>query len=162
MEELLQQLRDISPPDSPDWLPLAPGWWFLLTIFCLAIAIPLIVRQRRRQSNFKLANAQLDQLTIAYESNRDKLKLVLGLSCWIRQVALLAYPDRRVAGLTGASWVSLLEEPMTGHEFTEGPGYIFAGAVYANDVDVEAEKLLDLCRSWLTKIKPQLVNVCSA
>lgn len=162
MEELLQQLKDISPPQSPGWLPLAPGWWFLLAILCLCITIWLILRQRRRQIYFRLANAQLDQLAIAYDSNRDKLNLVLELSRWLRQVALLAYPDRQIAGLTGADWLRFLEESMTCRGFTEGPGYIFAGAVYATEVDVEAEKLLDLCLSWLTTIKPQLVRACSA
>jgi hypothetical protein len=162
MEDLLLQLKDISPPHSPGWLPPAPGWWFVIAILCLSIAIWLIVRQRRRLTYFRLAMAQLDQLTVAYKSDCNTLKLAMGLSRWIRQVALLAYPQRQVAGLTGARWVSFLEEPMTGRDFTEGPGYIFAGAVYAGDVDVEAPDLLNLCRRWLITIKPQLVNQCSA
>ena len=162
MEDLLLQLKDISPPDSPGWLPLAPGWWFLLAILCLSIATWLIVRQRRRLRYFRLAMVKLDQLAVAHESDGDIRKLAIGLSRWIRQVALLAYPQRQVAGLTGANWVSFLEEPMADAEFTEGPGYIFAGAVYAGDVEVEAAKLFDLCRRWLATVKPQLVNQCSA
>ncbi|MCP4432906.1 MAG: DUF4381 domain-containing protein [Gammaproteobacteria bacterium] len=161
MEELLLQLKDIQAPQSPGWWPLAPGWWLLLAISCLSIAMWLVVKHKRRQGYFQLASVQLHHLASDYDSNGNHQQLLLGLSYWIRQVALLAFPDRRVADLTGESWVSFLDEPMTSHEFTQGPGYVFAGGVYASDIDVEAGQLLDLCQSWLHSVKPQLANRCS-
>lgn len=161
MQDLLLQLRDISPPLAPGWLPPAPGWWFLIFITGCSIATWLVVRQRRRLFYFRLAMTRLNQLAISYDADGDQQKLAIGLSHWIRQVALLAYPQRQVAGLTGTSWVSFLDASMAGREFTGGAGYIFAGAVYASDVDFDAARLLDLCRRWLTRIKPRLMRQCS-
>ena len=162
MQELLLQLKDIQTPLSPGWWPLAPGWWLTLAIVFLGIAIWQLLKQRRRLGHFQLASAQLQILAKTHDSNRDHQQLILGLSHWIRQVALLAYPHRQVAGLTGERWVSFLEQSLAEREFTEGPGYVFAGGVYAADIDVDAEQLLDLCRCWLNSIKPELAKLCSA
>lgn len=162
MDELLLNLRDIQAPPPPGPWPLAPGWWIIIVILGLATGYWTIRRYRQRQGYFLLARAELDRLAKKYFVDRDHQSLVLGLSMWIRQVALLAYPRRQIGGLTGEAWVQFLDEPLGGREFLRGPGYIFAGEVYAARVQVDADRLVQVCRTWLNAVKPQLVRECSA
>ncbi len=158
IEELLLELRDIQAPLSPGWWPLAPGWWVLLAICLPGLVLWLINRLRRNQNYFKLAKQQLKDLAYQYHLGKDKQDLALGLSRWLRQVSMLAFPHRRIAGLTGLNWTRFLDEAMSNNEFTQGPGHIFAGEVYAVQTDIEAENILALCRSWLDKVKPGLLQ----
>jgi len=158
IEDLLVELRDIQPPASPSWWPLAPGWWVLVLVLSICVVLWLVFKQRRNQDYFKLARQQLKDLAYQYHLGKDKQGLALGLSRWLRQVSILAFPSRRIAGLTGQSWIRFLDEPMSSNEFTQGPGHIFAGEVYAAQSDIEAENILALCRSWLDKVKPELLQ----
>ncbi len=156
IEDLLRELRNIQPPLEPGWWPPAPGWWLLLSVVLLFPALWLFRKRQRRQNYFQLARLELQQYADQYRLDKDKQELLLGLSCWLRQVALLAFPDRQVAGLTGLNWVRFLDETMSENEFSQGHGHIFASKVYANQVDFDAENILSLCRSWLGSVKSEL------
>ena len=157
IEDLLLALRDIQAPATPGWWPLAVGWWFLLAVFLVCLLFWLIVKHRRRLNYFQLAERELNLFASQYSLHKDRQRLLLGLSRWLRQVAILAHPERQIAGLTGRKWVNFLDETMPGREFTEGQGQIFAGEIYAEQTQIDAENILALCRSWLQRVKPGLL-----
>lgn len=157
-EDLLLELRDIQTPTAPGWFPLATGWWVLLAVSLLGLIAAQIYMRRLRQNHFQLAQQELRYVVSQYQENQDKQRLLLGLSRWQRQVAILAYPERKIAGLTGHNWVEFLDETMPGREFTGGYGYIFAGEVYAAQADIDADDILSLCQSWLDWVKPRLLD----
>lgn len=157
IEDLLLALRDIQAPATPGWWPLAFGWWILLAVFLFCLLLWLIVKHKRKLNYFQIAERELKLFASQYRLDKDKQRLLLELSRWLRQVAILAYPQQQIAGLTGRNWVIFLDEPMPGHEFTQGKGQIFAGEVYAEQTQIDADNILALCRSWLDRVKPGLL-----
>ena len=158
-DELLLQLREIAPPGEPDWWPLAPGWWMLIAIGVASILVLLILLKRRYGSrSFRLANRELERISRHNMRCRDNQYLVLNLSRWLRQVSLMAFPERKIAGITGLAWLEILDEVMDKSEFRQGPGKIFARSVYSRQPDFNDTMVLELCESWVTSIKPRLNN----
>lgn len=70
----------------------------------------------------------------------------------------MAFPERKIAGITGFAWLEILDEVMDKSEFRQGPGKIFAQAVYSRQPDFNDALVLALCKSWVTSIKPRLNN----
>ena len=68
----------------------------------------------------------------------------------------MAFPERKIAGITGLAWLEFLDEVMGKSEFRQGPGQIFAAAVYTRQPDFNDDLILALCDSWVVSIKPQL------
>ena len=156
-DELLLQLRGIGPPIEPGWWPLAPGWWILIAAGLLVILV-LLFSLKRQYSNrgFKLANRELQRISDHHKRYQDNQKLLLNLSRWLRLVSLMAFPERKIAGITGLAWLEFLDEVMAKSEFRQGPGRIFAGAVYSRQPDFNDAIILALCESWVASIKPRL------
>jgi len=158
-DELLLQLRGIVPPGEPGWWPLAPGWWILTGAGLLVILVLLyFVKRQYNSRNFKLANRELQRISDHHKRNRDNQHLLLRLSRWLRQVSLMAFPERKIAGITGLAWLGFLDEVMGKSEFRQGPGQIFGAAVYSRQLDFNDDTILALCESWVVSIKPQLEN----
>jgi hypothetical protein len=158
-DELLLQLRGIAPPGEPGWWPLAPGWWILTGAGLVAmLALLLFARRQYNSRNFKLANRELQGISDHYKHNQDNQNLILNLSRWLRQVSLMAFPERKIAGITGLAWLEFLDEEMGKSEFRQGPGQIFGTAVYSRQLDFDDDTILALCELWMVSIKPQLVS----
>jgi len=156
-DELLLQLRGIEPPTEPGWWPLAPGWWILIGAGLLSILFVLFfLKHQSNNRNFKLANRELQRISDHYKCNQDNQDLLLNLSRWLRQVSLVAFPNRKIAGITGLAWLEFLDEVMGKSAFRQGPGQIFAAAVYSRQPEFNDAIILALCESWVASIKPQL------
>ena len=158
-DDLLLQLRGIVPPGEPGWWPLAPGWWILTGAGLVSIlALIFFVKRQYNNRNFKLVNRELQRILEHYRHDRDNQNFLLNLSRWLRQVSLLAFPERNIAGITGFAWLEFLDEVMGKSEFRQGAGQIFATAVYSRQLDFNDDIILALCESWMASIKPQLEN----
>lgn len=61
----LDQLKDIHPPVDITWWPLAFGWWALIVISVIAIALGLtfFIRHRQRNAWRRLALLELKAIT---------------------------------------------------------------------------------------------------
>jgi hypothetical protein len=70
----------------------------------------------------------------------------------------MAFPDRKIAGISGLAWLEFLDDVMGKSEFRQGPGQIFGAAVYSRQPDFNDGIILALCESWVDSIKPRLVN----
>ncbi len=155
--ELLQALNDIQEPGAPAWWQLAPVWWSLLGLFLAATVLYRLAQHwRHYHRNHRIASDRLKAIRLAYSRQQDKALLVLDLSRWLKQVALLANPRQGVEGMTGQRWVAHLSEVSGLAEFCRGPGEVFAGRVYCADPAVDAAALINLCERWLEAIRPRL------
>ena len=156
-EELLRQLRDISPPAEPAWWLPAPGHVALMLVFA-AFAAALIYWIARRRSGllFRQARHELRRIEAEYARVGDTSRLSLQLAVWLKRVALAAYPERRLERLTGMEWLDFLDATLGGKTFSSGAGRIFAGSVYSREVGADSAELLRLCANWLEALGPRL------
>lgn len=97
----LANLRDIVEPPPVPWWPLAPGWWLLLMMVGLIVALVAIRQYRCWRAN-AYRRAALREL-----EGIDQLSAIAEI---LKRVALVAYPRAQVASLTGTAWVNWLAE----------------------------------------------------
>ena len=158
-EELLLELRDIGPPAEPAWWLLAPG--YLLVAVSTVAGVGLLwywLRRRRRRRLLVLAATDLRHIRSSFAENGDSQQLLLGLSRWLKQVAILAFPERHPQGLTGRDWLVFLDETLGNDRFSDGPGRVFGDAVYRRRAEFDTTRLFDLCETWLQAVKPCLLH----
>jgi len=154
VEELLLALKDIQPPPQPEWWQIAPIWWVLLVFFlALVLGVYIIKTQRKNNRLVNLAEAELAQII---RQNMDKRLLALDLSAWLKRVALLAFPDQQLESISGTRWLGFLDQCMGKKHFRHGPGQVFGGSIYAQNIDTDLNELARLCEQWLSAIKPHL------
>lgn len=156
-EELLSQLRDIQGPAEPPWWLLAPiQLWLAAAVVMVAMVAWFLLRRRQGGQIGRLAANELQAIQREYRADRDQRQLALRLSCWLRQVALLAYPARQLHGISGDAWLEFLDQGLPQQPFSRGCGQVFGGEVYRQQVELDAEQVLSLCERWLTQLEPRL------
>ena len=143
-------LRDIHLPDPVSWWPPAPGWWMLLTLLvAIALLSGFLHHRYRRNALQREARQALHRIGEDYRQSGDTRLLVQQLSILLRRVGLSRYPRQQVAGLTGCTWLSLLDRTLPGEEFQQGAGRVLIEAPYSLDSRVDGPALLRLCERWL-------------
>ena len=143
-------LRDIHLPDPVSWWPLAPGWWMLLMLLVVIVLLSGFLHHRYRRNALQRAARQaLHRIGEDYRQTGDARVLVQQLSILLRRVGLSRYPRQQVAGLTGCTWLSLLDRTLPGEEFQQGAGRVLIEAPYSLDSRVDGPALLRLCERWL-------------
>ena len=158
-EELLLELKDITPPREPAWWLIPPGY---VVAFCIIIGIAVLawftLRYRRANRLAKLADQDLKRIRSSYQRNQDVRQLGLALSKWLKQVSILAFPQRQPEGLSGEPWLEFLDESLAGNNFSSGHGAVFGGTIYHQQVSLDAHQLVELCERWLSAVKPHLLQ----
>lgn len=149
-------LRDIHLPPAISWWPPAPGWWLLLLgLFLLIVALYAIYQRRQRKQLQQLALFELDELQRQYSEFENPQQLLEGLSCLLRQSAILHFPQNNCAGLVGEGWLSFLDQQLDDQPFSQGPGRLLAEGPYLPRIEqIDTEALLSLCRRWLQQLPP--------
>jgi len=143
-------LRDIHLPDPVSWWPPAPGWWLLLALLvAIALLSGFLHYRYRRNALQRAARQALHRIGEDYRQSGDTRLLVQQLSILLRRVSLSRYPRQQVAGLTGCTWLSLLDRTLPGEEFQQGAGRVLIEAPYSLDSRVDGPALLRLCERWL-------------
>ena len=97
----LANLRDIVTPPPVPWWPLAPGWWFLLTVLGLVAVLVAVQGWRRWRAN---AYRRAALRALGHAENAASIAEIL------KRAALVASPRAQVASLTGSAWVKWLAE----------------------------------------------------
>jgi hypothetical protein len=152
-------LRDIHLPEGVSWWPLAPGWWLLLALLVLCVAIVLALRfYRRRLRLRKLALAELQQIEQAFAEHGNLQQLAGDCSVLLRRVCLSRFPRHEVAGLTDRAWLTFLNSHSKTPPFDAESARILLHAPYQPQVDGDADVLLSACRSWLQQLPAGAVS----
>lgn len=144
-------LRDIHFAPSPGFWPPAPGWWLLVVLLALTLALLLRAlygqyRQQRRRRRLLKTLSELRR-----QCSDDPRALAAELSMLLKRIALTRFPAIEVAALSGARWLAFLDETGGGERFRHGPGQVLAAAPYAPVATLDADSLCTLAADWIRR-----------
>lgn len=142
-------LRDIHLSDPISWWPLAFGWWIAFGLFAILLYLIIFgVRKYLKPTLKKEAAKELDRIEKLFDDNKDAAQCLSALSAFLRRVSLQL--DLESAGLTGNTWLQVLDSRLKEPEFSQGIGRILLHAPYQPYIDInETSKLIRLCRKWV-------------
>lgn len=158
LPDQLSGLHAYHVPDAVAWWPPAPGWW-LLTVLILLLGAALawwLVRRRRGHAASRQATMELARLRSDWDTERNSIAFVRGLSKLLRRYALAAFPGHSGA-LTGEDWLVFLDTHGGDGRFRNGPGRPLAEAPYRPSAEVPNEELAELVADWIKhnrKVQP--------
>lgn len=145
-------LRDIHLPATPEMWPPAPGWWLLAVLIIAGawLAYKTIGKQLRNRRHQKDVVALLDALPV------DEILTPIGisrLSSLLKRLALVSFPERDVASLSGEKWLEFLDETGGEGEFQNGVGRVLSEGQYrpSTITNIDNKALAQLVRRWLHK-----------
>ena len=144
-------LRDIHLPDAISWWPLAFGWWALVLIVVIGIAVFAVRFYAARRQ--RVARREIQKAMDTLHTGQDPALCAQQFSTIMRRFAMTISdePDA-VAGLAGENWLLFLDESWENEEFTHGEGRLLLSAPYRNEGGVNQDrcfKLGVLCMSWI-------------
>lgn len=152
-------IHDIHLPDPVSWWPLAFGWWLLMFLSVLALALTVWYFVNRNR--YKLRRAALSELNAqlqAYHKHYDVKRSARDLSVLMRRICISFFPPTKVAGLTGKDWLAFLDSNLSakqnksGHKFQSSVGEILTNMPYRQKLaktDIDMEALFTLCDEWI-------------
>jgi hypothetical protein len=142
-------LKDIHLPEAISWFPPAIGWWLLLILVPLLIAlIYWLYKRLTRKTALKIAKQQLQ---VIKDSTKDNTYKLAQLSALLRRVAISTAPREQTASLTGQAWLAFLDGSSKEKPFSAGAGRCLIDAPYRRTAltNVEISQLISLCEDWL-------------
>ena len=151
--DALEKLKDIHLPEAVSWWPLAPGWWLLLGLFILmlALAFYLYKRSQRKSPEERIIEQSLEIFHQVKDQSLSPKELLMELSELLRRTAISLRGRDEVANLAGQAWLNFLNESGRTQAFTEGVGQAFADQPYRPEVEYNRQALLGLTHHWLQK-----------
>ena len=146
-------LRDIHLPDNVSWWPIAAGWWLLLAIIILSIAIIWFLHIKKERGRLrKQALAELEKVETRFNQHQDTQQLASELSILLRRVSISRYPRTDVAGLTGQAWLNFLNAQTKSFD-TDSANAILNGP-FQRQPDINSSALINACRCWIDQLQP--------
>lgn len=156
-EELLFSLRDIAPPVEPAWWHIAPVYFLAVVLLVTTGFLAIVwIRHKKANQTMQQAHNALLQIKQEYRDLDDRRTLVVKLSRWLKQVSILAFPERNPASLQGTAWLNFLDQSNSRVRFSDSCAELFSQTVYSRNPEVDAQQIITLCESWLIEIKPRL------
>lgn len=152
-QNLLHELRDIHYPAPISWWPPAPGWVGLFIILAILGFILGILGYRywMRKKKRQFILQQLETLEKMAQHEPYPSEIIRQLTTLLKQVVLLLYPRKEVAGLSGESWLDFLNQKGNTEHFTKGVGRLLMSAPYQAAPPKETPALINLVKQWITQ-----------
>ena len=145
--ERMWGLQELPLPDAVGWVPLAPGWYIVLTL-----AVGLIAWWARRRYLAWRLDAYRRAALVELQQMRDPESLRV-LPQLLRGAALAAFPRAQVASLRGNAWIAWLNGTAGRDLFLDGDAATLDALVYSRDtVQPSAEetaRLRDAASQWM-------------
>ena len=152
-QELLARLRDVHAPLEPEWWPPATGWWILLLVVgvlvALAIrdAIPRLERWRMRRRLLVALDA------IERRHRTGAAPVGAEVSQLLRVAVLERFPNDAAAGLHGDDWIRFLESrDRAPGRFTALREALTVAPYRRPEAISDAQPLLRAARDWLRAV----------
>ncbi|MED5385749.1 MAG: DUF4381 domain-containing protein [Pseudomonadota bacterium] len=170
-EELLAQLADIHLPLAVSYWPPAIGWWVLVLVL-LAGMYKLVQRYIRYNNLYKNCQYALAELERCYQNfisvegpDSDSLKILYinQFNSVLRRVALVHFPQTKVASLGGDDWVDFIRKKGDSSLLSEKVAAAISYGRFQTVCDVDVDVLNNLGHTWirslyLGKKKPISIN----
>jgi hypothetical protein len=149
----------IDPEPISLWPSLLPGWIIVGIVFAL-IVVAVGIRLYRRYKHNEYRRNALAQVEMIVGSTGSDGRLhddrVNRLSLLLKQVALQAFPRKRVASLSGDDWYQFLKETSGPRSFTAASvkqmsdaAFQRKGASAGSSDGSTVEMLADDIRRWI-------------
>ena len=153
-QQLLAQLQDIEVPDGVRLWPLAAGWYGLLVLVGVGLALVWYLRRRfKRRRPLVWGKKTLNAIQHHYEIHRDGTRCLRELSVVLRRLALEYYPRTMVAPLVGEAWLKFLDQGMDGQPFQQGCGRDLLQGPYRRDPNYNPTDVLELGRKKIDSLR---------
>ncbi len=152
----LEQLRDIHLPDTVSLWPLAPGWWLVIIVLLITVAVgsTLLLKRYRRNAYRRSAISKLERLD-RYRHDGDFSNYLQQVNLLLRQTALSFSEREAIASLTGKDWLAFLDHSGNTSEFSQGAGKILAQGPYQKSIDGnDLSQLHQLVSRWIEEHQP--------
>ncbi|HEY7774102.1 MAG TPA: DUF4381 domain-containing protein [Marinagarivorans sp.] len=154
--QIKAQMADIIEPAAVGIWPLAWGWWLLmgLVVIAVAIAVGLLLRHRRNNRYRRQALHALG--STHFENRQQQCVFLMRLS---KQVALAAYPNQResIAKANGDQWLNWLNRTTPSPLFDGENARRWQHALYSPpNQDAADGALTDLIQRWIKTHTKQL------
>ncbi|WP_218944330.1 DUF4381 domain-containing protein [Marinicella rhabdoformis] len=146
-------LRDLHLPAEPGFWPLAPGWWFVLTLLVLFLFFLGVKWYKRRQriKRFNEIEQQLGAINFAYTEHKDKRLLLSELSMLLRRFEKFQQHNDHQVTLAGAQWIEHLNSYHKEQPFTQFQG-LLTDAIYQPTVEFDEKALSELIHNHIKKV----------
>ena len=148
----LSNLRDLAlPPEVPLWPP-APGWWIVLIValVLLAVAIRYARPHLRRWRMRRKLLAELEAIVRRHRAGALETATAAEVSQLLRRAALERFPAIAAAGLVGDDWIAFLAARGRTPGRFEALRHALTAAPYGRPgTDADAAALLGAARGWL-------------
>jgi hypothetical protein len=153
----LAALRPLHAPPPISWWPPAPGWWLLLVLMLLSIL--LAIRWWRHGAPKRAA---LKELKVLAKSEPDPWRQAAAVNRLLKRYALVCWPRRETAALTGEAWLAFLDTHGGKGAFVNGSGRLLVTQAYASPASVETAAgthetpLIRLAGRWIRANRPRV------
>jgi len=156
-------LNDIIPPESISIWPLALGWWVLLSLI-IVISIASALYWRRHQKKWGYRHQALQQLNrILHAKQENPQQMLDALHYLLKQTAITAYPNTRIAPLHQQQWRQFLNQHTLTPYFTDTLSHLFEQRYTATNGTTQHKKqqnkeqqqttdiqqFAESCRPWI-------------
>lgn len=140
------------PPSISMW----PQTWgarlvIVLVAVLLIAGLWYVIRRYRADAYRRAASRELTAIAQEAASGLRSVDTIEAVALLVRRTALVAFPRREIAMLSGPGWLAFLDDSFAGEGFVAGPGTVVSIAPYdprsvvANDV----APLIALVRRWI-------------
>lgn len=143
----LADLKDIHLPNSVSVFPLSIGWYILIVLLIIGVALLLWWRLKiRRQQKQRL---KINQLLDEIESTHGNTPNTVGeVSILLKRVAATKFPKQDVHKLLGNKWLEFLDKTGKTNDFTIGAGRSLLDIYKKQELDNPSE-FFAVIRKWL-------------
>lgn len=152
-QDPLADLHPLRQPELIGWWPLAPGWWLLLclAIICIAVIVYLLRKHYKKNAYRRRALLQLQALHAQYQTDANDRYYLAAVNALLKGVALLAYPRSTVAAQHGESWRQFLNLSLPPDAQLQSG---FDEAIYqSQEPDIDMDQLHRSAQHWIKKHK---------
>ena len=156
-QDPLANLHPLREPALIGWWPPAPGWWILLALVLLAIAVLGFFAYRHYRANAyrRQACVQLQLLHNKWLSDQDNQDYCVATNALLKSVALRAFPRQDVASRSGENWLNFLNDALASGNASSIPfDQSFADAAYRQDASgISPQEIHRSSMAWVKQHK---------
>jgi hypothetical protein len=143
-------LKDIHLPDAALWWPPAPGWWLLLIALILMVFAGRYFRYWLHHRSYRtLSLREYKAIHQSFDQAQDYKVLLAEVSSLLRRTAISYQGRQSTASLTGADWITQLNQLSGEPCFTAEQQELLISGQYRRELQYDVDALFASCERWI-------------